>query len=541
MGDSRLNHLGSLLESKNSTLRREAANALGKYCLSDNKVVETGFLSDAEVLPTNNSNSPKRDDGEYLTIDCNIIKKELKIKEDDVHPCDTSQSALIAFVCRHGTAIALSRVLAGSYTSLPSVLVDNCALRLLQILVLDQFNDFVSGRNATAPVRETCAQALGHLLHKTNESRRIIILNHLRILIGMKGEKLWHCRQSALLVLKYFFAVASSSSIFDECNICKVCILLNWNYDFFYNFTFFKRYSFYKIWLQLRSGLDALAIDLMSIVDTWREIMEGDWLARSFGLWTGCLLFDHRNPVIGKVTVLCFCILYYLLSIYLYMNNCIYIYINIKKFNRSDPFERMGSEEMRFLSDRSLAVQLLFVPYLRSDSLYQNLGASIILNEWAALFKAAANRSSPSQQKCILSLIRHEQQIKPTPQSRNAELMLLVGRIFTYLINKDISILNFLVYLLILIIFTCEINVRLLCILFRLSYLDVQLSGAVALFAPLVFARLTDKEEEIRDAAGEAFRNFVPLLALENIIIINQFYLFIWYCLGYEYFTFWSL
>ncbi|KAJ1353585.1 hypothetical protein KIN20_010238 [Parelaphostrongylus tenuis] len=40
MGDTRLNHLGSILESRNSALRREAAVAFGKYCLSDDKVAE---------------------------------------------------------------------------------------------------------------------------------------------------------------------------------------------------------------------------------------------------------------------------------------------------------------------------------------------------------------------------------------------------------------------------------------------------------------------------------------------------------------------
>ncbi|VDL67252.1 unnamed protein product [Nippostrongylus brasiliensis] len=40
MGDSRLNHLGSIFESKNCSLRREAAVAFGKYCLSDDKVTE---------------------------------------------------------------------------------------------------------------------------------------------------------------------------------------------------------------------------------------------------------------------------------------------------------------------------------------------------------------------------------------------------------------------------------------------------------------------------------------------------------------------
>ncbi|VDL69009.1 unnamed protein product [Nippostrongylus brasiliensis] len=38
------------------------------------------------------------------------------------------------------------------------------------------------------------------------------------------------------------------------------------------------------------------------------------------------------------------------------------------------------------------ALQLLFVPFLRSNLLYFNLGAAIILNEWAALSREALNK-----------------------------------------------------------------------------------------------------------------------------------------------------
>ncbi|KHJ88481.1 helicase protein [Oesophagostomum dentatum] len=53
----------------------------------------------------------------------------------------------------------------------------------------------------------------------------------------------------------------------------------------------------------------------------------------------------------------------------------------------------------------------------------------------------------------------------------------------------------------------------------RLSFLDSALNGAVSLLAPLVFVRMTDKMEEVREAAGEAFRNMVPLLALEDVSV----------------------
>ena len=47
----------------------------------------------------------------------------------------------------------------------------------------------ILGRNATAPVRETCAQALGHLLHLTDEHRKEHILETLVKMLEIKGDK----------------------------------------------------------------------------------------------------------------------------------------------------------------------------------------------------------------------------------------------------------------------------------------------------------------------------------------------------------------
>ncbi|RCN36202.1 protein, SNF2 family [Ancylostoma caninum] len=608
MSDSRLNHLGSVLESKNSTLRREAAVAFGKYCLSDSKVAEVllkyicspswdarvaaadalhallrnmgtfngkiedvpvagslqeinagyvlktfkpllsddgtalsagssgtkvnvhqqrlvldqhldmsavigvtsaGFLNDTDVLPQSTSNSPRQEPEELLTADCSKLKTEVKVEDFENGAGDrvdcASQNAFLRFFCR-----------------IPLPLVDACALQLLHVLILDQFNDFVSGRSATAPVRETCAQALGHFLHKTDPNRQTVVLGHLRNLLLMQGERKWHCRQSALLVFKYFFAVALSSEAFNDCFklvvaslndpvddvvSCAVTtlssLLSNPSVDE-------KRSDLIQqvmanVWQlleqeskkeQLRTGLDALAVDLIGIVETWLRLQETSVLTRDqimtivsmvdeqfqsrsqkiisllftafrrdegvlngtdvltilklfyrvllftapasdivllenvyitsktllekygskliqsralldkIGPWAGCLLLDHRNAVIDVFT---YC-------------------VDIATSSRDDPLIRMGSEEVRCLSDKEKddvyitrkiiaakflatiiqlhyesrieldgqpvteAIQLLFVPFLRSNLLYQNLGAAVILNEWAAVFRDSSNR-----------------------------------------------------------------------------------------------------------------------------------------------------
>ncbi|EPB66257.1 HEAT repeat protein, partial [Ancylostoma ceylanicum] len=448
MSDSRLNHLGSVLESKNSTLRREAAVAFGKYCLSDDKVAEVllkyicspswdarvaaadalhallrnmgtfngkiedvavaeslqeinagyvlktfkpllsddgtalsagssgtkvnvhqqrlvldqhldmsavigvtsaGFLNDTDVLPQSTSNSPRQEPEELLTADCSKLKTEVKVEDFE-----------------NGAGDRVDCASQNAFLRIPLPLVDACALQLLHVLILDQFNDFVSGRSATAPVRETCAQALGHFLHKTDSNRQTVVLGHLRNLLLMQGER------DVLMILKLFYRVllftapASDMVLLENVYITSKTLL--------------EKYGSKLI--QSRALLDKI------------------------GPWAGCLLLDHRNAVIDVFT---YC-------------------VDIATSSRDDPLIRMGSEEVRCLSDKEKddvyitrkiiaakflatiiqmhyesrieldgqpvteAIQLLFVPFLRSNLLYQNLGAAVILNEWAAVFRDSSNR-----------------------------------------------------------------------------------------------------------------------------------------------------
>ncbi|KAJ1353586.1 hypothetical protein KIN20_010239 [Parelaphostrongylus tenuis] len=549
-------------------------------------VTSAGFLNDNDMLPPSSSNSPCQDFQERLTAD--YWKSDGAIKIEDLQGSgdsleSSSQSALLRFLCRlfplladqkwqyrHGAAITISRILSTSYSRLPLPLVDSCALQLLYVLILDQFNDFVSGRSATAPVRETCAQALGHFLNKTDGERQSVMLSKLRTLLSMKGERRWHCRQSALLVFKYFFAVASSSNAFHDCfNLvvaslddpvddvicCAVTtlssLLSNPSVDSERSILIQKVMS--NIWFlleqeskkeQLRTGLDSLAMDLIGILETWMYLNEsvvfdeimtvvsmvdekfqsrsqkivspfvhrfkrdegvldsddvlvvlklfyrvllftaptsnilllentyvtskaliakyGSKLIKSrtvldkIGPWTGCLLLDHKNAVIGWLKTsrslkffplflqplsskVCSPQHYVIIAAFF---RCIHAYcLDTSMSSRDDPELRMASEEVRCLSDkekddvyiarkiigakflaliihlyyesgievgwtagvnhdfshnfhisseqtsvllpcynRTEAIQLLFVPFLRSNLLYQNLGAAVILN-----------------------------------------------------------------------------------------------------------------------------------------------------------------
>ncbi|XP_017968444.1 TATA-binding protein-associated factor 172 isoform X2 [Drosophila navojoa] len=82
--------------------------------------------------------------------------------------------------------------------------LEDAAIRLLCVLCLDRFGDFVSDQ-VVAPVRETCAQVLGTLVKAIDEPKVHRIVDILLQLIRHKNE--WEVRHGGLLGLKYVFVV----------------------------------------------------------------------------------------------------------------------------------------------------------------------------------------------------------------------------------------------------------------------------------------------------------------------------------------------
>eukprot|EP00058_Branchiostoma_floridae_P013865 XP_002599353.1 hypothetical protein BRAFLDRAFT_64294 [Branchiostoma floridae] len=81
--------------------------------------------------------------------------------------------------------------------------LEDVALRLLCVFSLDRFGDFVSDE-VVAPVRETCAQTLGAVLHHmTSEGVKGV----LGILMQLLEQPQWEVRHGGLLGLKYLLAV----------------------------------------------------------------------------------------------------------------------------------------------------------------------------------------------------------------------------------------------------------------------------------------------------------------------------------------------
>ncbi|KAF7624800.1 hypothetical protein Mgra_00009926 [Meloidogyne graminicola] len=131
---------------------------------------------------------------------------------------------------RHGAALVLAQICnhAGNLLFYCPDLLTVIITRLLHLLCMDRFCDFVTGSNVVAPVREATAQAFSFVLLKLSDNFicksinheediglsipvRDAMLNQICNLLLMKTEQNWHCRQSALLVAKYHFTLTTFS------------------------------------------------------------------------------------------------------------------------------------------------------------------------------------------------------------------------------------------------------------------------------------------------------------------------------------------
>ncbi|KAK9093560.1 hypothetical protein Syun_028471 [Stephania yunnanensis] len=81
--------------------------------------------------------------------------------------------------------------------------LQDCAIRFLCGLALDRFGDYVSDQ-VVAPVRETCAQALGAVLKYMHP---FLVHETLNILLQMQFRSEWEIRHGSMLGIKYLVAV----------------------------------------------------------------------------------------------------------------------------------------------------------------------------------------------------------------------------------------------------------------------------------------------------------------------------------------------
>lgn len=81
--------------------------------------------------------------------------------------------------------------------------LEDAALRLLCVLALDRFGDFVSDQ-VVAPVRETCAQVIGTVLKEMPDK---LVRQTVEVMQGFMKQSDWEVRHGGILGIKYFVVV----------------------------------------------------------------------------------------------------------------------------------------------------------------------------------------------------------------------------------------------------------------------------------------------------------------------------------------------
>lgn len=109
---------------------------------------------------------------------------------------------ILKSIPENGELINLVKLTRHSWLKNCDVLQD-CTIRFLCVLSLDRFGDYVSDQ-VVAPIRETCAQALGAVL-KCGHPK--LVHETLNVLLQMQRRQEWEIRHGSLLGIKYLVAV----------------------------------------------------------------------------------------------------------------------------------------------------------------------------------------------------------------------------------------------------------------------------------------------------------------------------------------------
>ncbi|KAK0427668.1 hypothetical protein QR680_010354 [Steinernema hermaphroditum] len=283
---------GSTLDSRGVQLSvREQRATLNKLLDFDQAGLSSNFIRDEEIVQ---KHTVDEFTGEQIGLD------------DDVATNDLVTTVLIESLrnmvdpkweIRHGGVLSLEKILIHYFERLGPIWVEKITIRLVQLLTLDRFFDFVSGGSSVAPVRETAAKCVSLLIVKLPQELKMVslLVENIRMLLNC-SEDFWYCRQSALLVLKYFFALSNRSERFlnffestlqvlsggtDEVLSSAVvalsALLANNQIDIGQRTTLINQ-VIAKIWsmladaelrLHMKQGVDSLLVDILNIVELW--------------------------------------------------------------------------------------------------------------------------------------------------------------------------------------------------------------------------------------------------------------------------------
>ncbi|XP_074595311.1 histone acetyltransferase 1 [Brevipalpus obovatus] len=195
--------LGDLLES-NSSNDRKRKNVNGsregekRIKLENDKSVD-GDSSDnnnSKVIDLNNLHEwPLQSFCDQLTGDLFNAQWEIR------HGAATGLREIVKI---HGrSAGRILGITKNEANKLNQLWLEDLALRLICVLALDKFGDFVSDQ-VVAPVRETCAQTLGSVFNIMSSERIYLAVD---IILRLLSRPEWETRHGGSLAIKYLLAI----------------------------------------------------------------------------------------------------------------------------------------------------------------------------------------------------------------------------------------------------------------------------------------------------------------------------------------------
>ncbi|CBI40030.3 unnamed protein product, partial [Vitis vinifera] len=202
-------------------------NLLKRKAKINSKDQTKGWSEDgdtAEVLTTPKESCPESLHSDKVFMDPIVDEDNFDHDGDGRWPFHSFVEQLLldmfdpVWEIRHGSVMALREILThqGASAGLMNLIkvarhswlknsefLQDCAIRFLCVLSLDRFGDYVSDQ-VVAPVRETCAQALGAVLKYMHPP---LVHETLNILLQMQCRPEWEIRHGSLLGIKYLVAV----------------------------------------------------------------------------------------------------------------------------------------------------------------------------------------------------------------------------------------------------------------------------------------------------------------------------------------------
>jgi TATA-binding protein-associated factor len=208
--------LDEILSKATGRPLKRKAHRLSRIKSIDQKLScdENNSNNDTKKIKIENEESDSTNASDSLTFD---------ITQSDEWPLESFTDELMAdlfnplWEVRHGAATALREIIklqgkCGGRTKsafsdqmdqINQLWLEDLSLRLLSVLALDRFGDYVSDQ-VVAPVRETCAQTLGLVLNLLSSNG---VNNVLKILLQLLSCSEWEARHGGMLGLKYLLAI----------------------------------------------------------------------------------------------------------------------------------------------------------------------------------------------------------------------------------------------------------------------------------------------------------------------------------------------